>query len=74
MTGNTPKKAKQVRKVGPQKLFVILDASKLQEGVKGQDVVKDIVRNPNAMFDMITDNPGLVFARITVKPRGTVAA
>lgn len=66
---------KPARPVGPKRVLVLVDRSKLPEGTTA-DVVKGaivgVATNPSEALDKCDSNPNLTFVRLTI-PKGTRA-
>lgn len=66
---------KPARPVGPKRVLVLVDRSKLPEGSSAEQVKSAIVgvaTNPSEALDKCDANPNLTFVRLTI-PKGTRA-
>lgn len=68
-----PNAPKVKRNLGPKKLYVMIDRSKLAEGVDAKSVVSAVYSNPNDALDAGDSNPNLTFARVLVSKKAQAA-
>lgn len=69
MAGKPSDPNKPKRPVGPKRVLVLIDKSKLPEGVTNEAVKQAIVgvaTNPNDALDACDKNASLTFVRLTV--------